>query len=309
MTTNGNFGDDSNYPIKKLSNNHPQIKEKAIFDYVNGLEILGDQLRVRKKINNSFFQRTWNLITGQAAQRQQLIDLNVTTSLNSFSICLQDLQLSQAESDLTIAHLADKLFETREGIMLLKEKQQDLLKNVFEFQSKVNYQLEGLKSKVLHTEKGLLGYVHLEQVFDKWGAGHLNVYPPLARLFLVMDELYWGNFGTFCRISPKQEEVNELWKQLENKALVQMKQDLGENIDKIMLFQEWLSPIQSLPEDLREMIVFLSDWAQPENSPVIWAMRDAALPKNYFPKPKVDLPQVLSGDRLIARLIYENKKR
>jgi ribosome-binding ATPase YchF (GTP1/OBG family) len=182
--------------LDELRQQHPQVTEKAIVDYVNSLEVLEDHLRLRDTSHNCFLTRIWDSITGKTAQRQQIIDRNLTTALQTVSVWLQDLQLCQAESELAMAHMADKLIETRAGVMRLQQRHkilvaevQDLNQRFEQFQNRVNHQLTQLEAQIQQMEAARLANVHLEQVFNKWQAGRFDNYPPLARLYLVIGVL------------------------------------------------------------------------------------------------------------------------
>jgi hypothetical protein len=299
--------------LDKLRTLHPQLTEKAIVDYVNGLEVLDDHLRFRDQTNKKFLTRIWDSITGRTEQRKQIIDRNITTSLETVSFWLQDIQLYQGKSDIAVARLAGKLKETRTGVMRLQERHNELAANVQviaqdvdQLQIQVQDQWIQLKSKIRQVDAGRLASAHLEQVFDKWQAERLNSYPPLVRLYIVIDELHWGNFGTYCRSQFGTSEVHQLMEQLLHKALFQMKQDLGGDVSQLMLPEEWLSPIMDLPEESREVLSYLSNWADPQTAPVTWTIRNAALLESGLAD---DFPRVFSGEHTINHLMYENKKR
>ncbi|MUG91944.1 hypothetical protein F7734_05495 [Scytonema sp. UIC 10036] len=302
--------------LYELRKQHPQLTEKAIVDYVNGLEVLDDHLRFRNQINNSFLTRIWDSITARTAQRQQVIDINFTTALKTVSVWLQDIQLSQADSDIAIAHIAKKLRETRAGLMGLQQRHQELAEKVEAidqsleiFQIQVDNRFTELESRIQQVDARTLASTHLEQVFDKWQAGRLNTYPLLARLYLVIDELHWGDFGTYCRSRWKSSEVDNFIEQLVNKACSQMRQDLKGDISEITLSKEWLSPIIALPKELREVLGYLTDWASPQTTPVTWTIRNTALAESSVLTPNKIFPGVFSGQHAINHLMYEHKRR
>ncbi|KAB8331886.1 hypothetical protein SD80_020380 [Scytonema tolypothrichoides VB-61278] len=305
-----NYNDRGNpTTLDELRKLHPQLTEKAIVDYVNGLEVLDDHLRFRDQINNQFSTRILDSITGRTAQRQQIIDRNITNSFEIVSFWLEDIQVNQAKSDIAIAHLAGKLQETRAGVMRLQEGHNELVEDVQAIKQRLEefkIEVDGRFTRLEFEVQYLSASDHLQQVFNKFEAGNLNKYPLLARLYLVIDELYWGKFGIYCRSQFGTSEVDELMRQLVNKALIQMKQDLGGDISELTLPKKWLSPIQDLPEESREVLSYLSNWADPQTAPVAWAIGNAALLKSEIPE---DFPRVFSGEYAINHLIYENKKR
>lgn len=305
---------DNQNTLDELRTLHPQLTEKAIVDYVNGLEVLDDHLRFRDQTNNKFLTRIWNSITGRTAQHQQIIDGNITTSLKTVSVWLQDIQLHQGESDIAVTRLAGKLKETHKGVKLLKERHRNQAENVQAIAQDVDrLQIQirdhriNLEHQIKQVNAGRLASAHLEQVFDKWQAEWFNNYPPLVRLYITIDELYWGHFGTYCRYQFGTSEVHQLMEQLLHKALIQMKQDLEGDVSRLMLPKEWLSPIQNLPKELREGLSYLSNWADPQTSTVTWVIRNAALlDESGLPD---GFPRVFSGEHAINHLMYENKKR
>ncbi|BAY48049.1 hypothetical protein SAMD00079811_56680 [Scytonema sp. HK-05] len=305
---NQNDGDNP-ITLDELRKLHPQLTEKAIVDYVNGLEVLDDHLRFRDQTNDKFLTRIWDNITGRTAQRQQIIDRSITTNIKIVSIWLEDIQLYQAKSDIATAHLARKLKETRQGVMLLQEQHKKQAENVQkikqrleQFEIQVDKRWTKLESEVQY----LSAKAHLDQVSTKWQARQLKKYPPLAGLYLMIDELYWGNFGIYCRKEFGTSEVHQLMEQLGDKALILMKTDLKGDVSQLMFPEEWLSPIQNLPEESREALSYLSNWADSQNAPVTWAIKNAALLESGFPD---DFPRVFSGEYAINHLMYENKKR
>ncbi|WP_211178688.1 diguanylate cyclase regulator RdcB family protein [Brasilonema octagenarum] len=305
---NQNDGDNPT-KLDQLRKLHPQLTEKAIVDYVNGLEVLDDHLRFRDRTNNKFFIRIWDSITGKTAQRQQIIDHNIITSLNTVYVWLQDIQLHQGESDIAVTSLAGKLAETRTGLMRLQKRHNELAENVQAIEQRLEQfeiQVENRWTRLESEVQYLSAQAHLDQVFIKWQARYSKKYPPLAGLYLMIDELYWGKFGIYCRKKFGTSEVCQLMEQLGDKALILMETDLKGDVSQLMFPKEWLSPIQNLPEESREALSYLSNWADRQTTPVTWAIRNAALLESGLPD---DFPRVFSGEHAINHLMYENKKR
>jgi hypothetical protein len=299
---------------------HPQLKEKAIFDYFNGLEVLEDHVRFRNKNNNNLLTRILDSLNGIAVKRQNIIDDNITASLDTVSIWLQDIQRYQAKSDIAVNCLANKLIETRQGVMRLQERHKELREQVQAMYQDINRRLTQVNHDVSSMKSDIQYFNandHLIRVFKKWEREQLKLYPPLARLYIVIDELYWGDFGIYCRSKFGEKKVNELMQDLADKALSQMAKDLkdlgekdlkglGNYMSQLMFPQKFLNPINDLPEELREVIGYLSDWAEPQIAPVSWAIKKAALRESELPD---DFPRVFSGEYAVHYLLYENKRR
>lgn len=92
----------ANHGLDILYAECPQLKEKAIVDFINGMEVNGDLIRVREEVNSGFISRIWQDITGDSHTRQQQIDKNMEAGLHAVSDWLQVLQSNQVKSDLAI---------------------------------------------------------------------------------------------------------------------------------------------------------------------------------------------------------------
>ena len=111
---------DMNHPaieFDTLIKQHPQLTEKALIDFVNGIEVTDDHIRFREGINQSFSSRLLNDLMGQSHLRQQTLDQHFSQSLDTVSSWLQFLQHAQIKSDLAVNKVAEKLAETRAGVM------------------------------------------------------------------------------------------------------------------------------------------------------------------------------------------------
>ncbi len=266
-----------------LINEHPQLKEKALIDFVNGIEVIDDHIRFQDKTNQVFFGRIWSDLTGESHLRQNTINQHVNQSLDVISDWLQFLEKTQIESDLAIAKVSEKLAETRAGVMRLNAKHNELAKQVelliINF-DKLENRFDQLSAKLQQVDAGRLASQHLEAVFDKWKAGRLNHYPVLIRLHLVFDELYWGDFGNYCRKYNLEKEIKRLIEQAKNKTLIQLKLDLeksGIDTKQAWIWQEWLSDeIQNLETDYKELLAYLTDDANENLTPMLWVVNRLA---------------------------------
>jgi hypothetical protein len=263
-----------------LISEHPQLTEKALVDFVNGLEVTADHIRVQTKMNNDFFARTWSGLNGESALRQNAINQHITESLNTVSIWLQNLQGQQIQSDLAIAKVADKLVETRKGLMMLAERHQSLNKEVKEILIEIDQiknDHQQLSIRLDQVDSGRLATQQIEAVFDKWKAGRLGHFPVLVRLFLVFDELYWGDFGNYCRkCGLEHREIQRLVQQVQDKSLVQLERE-WEKSQTIYLWQDdTKSSLQNLQSDYCEMIAYLTNGAAHDAMPIVWGLNQLA---------------------------------
>jgi len=274
----------NNSPIlfDSLTRDHPQLTEKTLIDFVNGLEVIDDHIRIREQTDNQFITRLWGQFTGESALRQQAIDQNVTSSLKTVSTWLQTLQHQQIQSDLALATVANKLSETRCGVMLLQEKHNALRQDV----EKLLFAMDGMDKKyhqlsedIKRIDSGRLATQQIAAVFDKWQAGRLNRYPVVVRLFLVFDELYWGDFGNYCRHCGLQHrEIKRLIEQVQDKALARLKEDWASH--GLPSLYDWRADtqqrLQGLQTEYRQLIAYLTDDAADATMPMVWTLNQLA---------------------------------
>lgn len=273
-----------NPPIQfnTLTREHPQLTEKALVDFINGLEVMDDHIRVREKTNNSFVSRLWGDLNGENALRQNTIDQHATESLKTVSIWLQCLQSQQVQSDLALTKIGAKLLETRQGVMILLEKHNALhheVKSLLISMDNMEEKYSQLSIRIEQVDDGRLATQHIEAVFDKWEAGGLNHYPVVIRLFLVFDELYWGDFGHYCRqCGLEHREIQRLTEQVKHKSLIQLKNDWSHN--QLPNAYDWQTAIkqelQNLSSEHREVIAYLTDEAINDAMPMLWSLNQLA---------------------------------
>jgi YjcZ-like protein len=301
---------DNTLMLDELIELHPQLTEKAIVDYINGLEVIDDQIKISQGItrSDSFLSKVLCVLTGKDQQRQLLINENVGISLEVISVWLQELEHYRIENDVQITFLANKLYEIGQKLKHYQfnnaARVSEIDLRLEELKSQMSEKLAKLDERVQHEE----AINHLTRVFKKWNREIWNSYPPLVRLCLSIDELYWGNFGRYCRKSSDSQEVNQLIEDLHNEALEKIEQEI--NIKRYELFEiaEWLQPVCNLSEGQREALSYLCDWAMAKTAPVTWSIQSYAS-SNDLPCVDREIPIVLSAQRAVERLIYEYRKR
>lgn len=298
MTNNKNF-------LDKMIQNHPQLREKAIVDYIDGLEVINDHISFRRQIINrdSFLNKILDSITGKSQQRQLIINQNVAISLKVISVWLQELECYRIENDIVITYLTNKLSETRNAVMRINGRVEGIADRFEQLQSKLEIELRKLKKRVDRIE----AKHHIDFVIAKWSEELWLNYPPLVKLYLSIDELYWGDFGIYCRNPEDSEKVNDLIKYLRNEILKIIKNTIGINPDKPFIMSQWLKPISDLPKEELEMLAYVCDWAnlKIKTAPVTWSIHSYAT--SYTPPhAHNDIPIVLNFNTLFYCLIDEH---
>lgn len=290
------------FEVQPLLDNHPQLTEKSLVDFTNSLEVIDDHIRFREGQSGAFCARIWGHLTGEENLRQRRIDQNINTSLNIVSQWLTYVQVAQIKSDLAITKVTNKLLETRKGVMLIKQKQNALdyqVQNILNKIEEMDVQYHQLNHRIEQVDAGRLAEQQMSAVFDKWKARHFHIYSPLVRLFLIFDELYWGDLGNYCRnYRYLNGEIDRLIQQVKDKALVQLREDLIEiNVSSELAYpwqEELAENIKTLELPRQQLIAYLTDESDDysrSNTPMLWSLHKLA-----------SFPSVL-----IAQKLKENK--
>lgn len=299
-----------------LISEHPQLTEKALVDFINGLEVIDDHIRVQTKVNSDFFSRTLSGLNGESALRQNTINQHVTESLNTVSIWLQNLQGQQIQSDLAIAKVGGKLLETRENLKRLAHKHQALSHEVNGILIKIDLMKnkhDELSAQIEKVDARSLATLQIESVFKKWNTGRLAHFPILARLFLVFDELYWGDFGTYYRkCGLEHREIQCLIQLVQDNSLIQLKNDWTQLHDTQTLYfweDDTKNYFQNLQTDYRELVAYLTNGAPPDLMPMTWGLNQLAENPQISSLQNLYLPKMLDIKNAIDRFSFDFEAR
>ena len=245
----------------------PQLREKAVVDAVNGLEVVGDHLRWRDEQAGSFFSRLWSGFTGSSTRRQQAIDRGVESVLSGISECLHELTAAQAQSDIALSRVAERLLETRHGVMKLQSRQRDVQQEVFALGRRLTAQIKCLEVKLSTLQKVIRvetargrAWEAIAAADSRWRSSSFDGVPSLLRAVLAANDLYWGDFGAFLRLNRGNGEDAD-------KLLEHARYTLGNLVDDfaaaeqtdLIIVERWLEPLDdmSVSTDLRDAIEYL----------------------------------------------------
>ena len=191
----------------------PRLREKAVVDVVNGLEVVEDHLRWRDESPNSFLERLWDDLTGASARRQQAVDAGVRGVLRGMNEWLQGLQAAQTKSDIALARVAERLLETRQGVMKLQRRHRELKDEVVALERQLEDHIASTKGRLSNLQQALVVESTRSRAGDavllvkeRWRTRRYEAVPPLLRVLLAANDLYWGDFGAFLRLKGSDDE-------------------------------------------------------------------------------------------------------
>jgi hypothetical protein len=256
------------------------VREKAIVDLVNGLEVVDDHIRLRAP-PRGILARTWDGLTGASARRQQNIDRNMAAGLRAASEWLTALQAAQLQSDLALGRVVDRLLETRRGVMRLQERHEALAAEVSLLAERLDAwrnagtrEIENINARLTLVEARDSAGRHLDVELSCWGQAEWRSVPPAVRLVTLMSRLYWGPYGRFLRGWPEDEAASMLRALLRNRVRDLLVEDFGSA--GMLDYDALVAPILDLPKETREGFAFLLDWSAPASSPRLFVIQQAA---------------------------------
>lgn len=308
------------HKLEELLEKVPILQDKMIVDLVNGIEVTHDHIRVREVRNQNLFHRIWDRISGQADNRQQQIDQNMASGLAAAANWLQHLQAKQIRSDRALAHVANKLLETREGVqrlaashMELRLEVQVLSDQLEDLEHRFQLQMNELHLKMQAMDRRQSAMAQMSREFDKWESGRYREFSPTTQLLIVLETLSWGSFGLYDDLNPEFRD------QLFDKCMIMLKR-FGGVTERMRPTVDWLVPMIQERTTTKEMLGYLLLGNQEEVQPgtisgllskAISSEPDSPdlLPKLHTMVQKQNLPYVLNSRSLGRRLYLESRQR
>ncbi len=283
---------------------HPQLTEKAAIDLVNGLEVVDDHLRCRN--TRSFVRRILYAITGRASREQYLIDINLKTGQEAVAAWVQDLQAFQAKSDLALTVVTKKLTETRTALNRYALHQSELEAAI----SQIEQRLDGLAQQVEALESGNKANIQVDLLLHRWEERMRmsRIRSPLVQIFLTIDELWWGDFGCYCRLARDPEDIDKFIEISRRKLAEHFAENLGLKAHDFIAVETLLSSIEKMPDEQRELVCYLADHGTADRNPLFQAISLSAQGETDIVTKLPKLPRAFSPLSLSHRLIRESRR-
>ena len=282
---------------------HPQLTEKAIIDLVNGLEVVGDHLRCRS--TRPLVERIWRTLTGRASREQYLIDINLKTGQEAITAWVQDIQAFQTKSDLALALVTEKLTETRTALGRQAARQSGIEKTL----SCMQEHLDRLTQRVGELESRVKAEGQRDILLSHWEETQGRVVSPLIQIFLTIDELWWGDFGLYCRSAQDTQNVNTLVELTCRKVAERLAARLENTaFYDFVSVETLLSSVARITDEQRELVCYLADRGTADRNPLFQAIACSAQGKTDIVQKLPKLPRAFSPLSLSSRLLHESRR-
>lgn len=280
---------------------HPQLTEKAAIDLVNGLEVVGDHLRCRS--TRPLVERIWHTLTGRASHEQYLIDIHLKTGQEAIAAWVQDIQAFQTKSDLALSVVTEKLTETRTALGRQAARQSELEAALSQMQKR----LDGLTQRVYELEAQNKATVQFDLLLSRWEGRMSRIRSPLVQIFLTIDELWWGDFGIYCRLVRNTEDIDNFIEISCDKLAKCFAAKLKRNDYDFIAVERLLSSVEKIPDEQREIVCYLADRGTADRNPLFQAISLSAQGETDIVTKLPKLPRAFSPLSLSHRLIRESR--
>ena len=274
------------------------LQDKFIIDFANGIDIAADHLRMQRG-RRSFFARLFDSFSGQGQRRRTETDSAVVDSMEGALKWLTELTESKARSGLALSRVNVRIAEIQGNIDQLARYSAATRELLQTLSQQLTSRYDDLARKLACVELELKARGHLGEVFDKWHAGRFDALPFLAQCYAALDELYWGDFGEFCRRHDNAVKVR-LLEQLTDKATMSLRDKVGSAGGQRIKVKALLSsPVTDTGADLLPALGYMGDWSNEEHHPFAFAVTQ--LPSEL----PLGLPRLLDAERAAQAMVQE----
>jgi hypothetical protein len=261
----------------------PQMREKTLIDMINGVAVGREHIGVQRR-RLTMLSRVADAVTGEGSRRQIEINENLAAGVEGAVAWLKELEAVNAKTNVQIVRmnwclgrLTDRLSETRSVVVEVDRQLQDLVHRVGEIRDELSSRLDRLEGRVERLEWIHRAQVHLQRAFNDWHEGRYDSESLLTQAYLVLDDLYWGEFGAACLrfrgagvIDAFQELSISLRPALYSELLSRLSLVGGaSDLAKPFWLDRWRTYDDSSARSVLhpQLLVFLGDWADADDHP------------------------------------------
>lgn len=276
----------------------PCLPEKFIVDFANGIDVARDHLRVQKQ-RSGFGARLLDGFTGKSARREAAINASLADGVESSLRWLTELTNSLAKSNYAIERVNYQVNQINQHVTVLAGYSAETRRQLEEFSVQMETRCKAMESEIGRIDFIQKSQLHLDHVLSKWTSGRYHSFSLSGRCYAVLDELYWGPFGDYCRSQPGAERQRFI-ETLANKSIDLLARDADASPLARLDTQAWLAKPHGshVLLDASEALAYLGDWST-EDSPFVYSATQAP---RVMP---IHLPRLSSSERVIEGLVSE----
>ncbi len=278
----------------------PCLADKFVIELANSIQVSKDHISMQES-RLDLASRLVDAVTGDSAKRQTHINKDLQSGLDSAFDWLNALTKEVKLSFLAIQTANEKITQISEGMLDLTDYSVETRNLLNQLSKSLHQKCDHLHERIQHIEAESRAERQINLLFDKWGAGRFNHLPIMSRLYVCLEQLYFGDYGDYYRqyrtSSPRI--VTDLLESIQVKAIKQLNKDAELKHNEFMPTISWLSEPEILSTDLKDALEFMGDWANSDNQAFIYtaSQRPTELP--------LYLPRILTAETLAKRSTHE----
>lgn len=277
----------------------PMLADKFVVDFVNGIHVANDHIRVQKQ-RTKFFSRLADSVTGSGAARQAEINTNLANGVESSLKWLGELSESLAQSNYAIVCVNNRLNDLKHDVAKIAHYSADTRQLLNALSVQMAERCDRLEHEVARIDSVQRVHLNIEHVFSKWGAGKYQHFSHANRCYVALEELHWGAFGDFYRSNASEYDKQRFLEIAKNKAIDQLTKEVNATSVTRLNAHDWLAmPSSSNAATLTDALTYLGDAANDVQQPFIYSATQQ--PKQL----PLRMPRLCSADRLGEAMLHE----
>ena len=277
----------------------PALADKAVIELINSINVVNDHNNVQKNRTGKL-SRIVDTITGGGARRQNAINENLASGLSAVAQEIEVIIKNQTVGFYAIQQANEKIHTLNETLTETIDFSIETRQMLSQLAMDLNKRCDALDKKIHSLDLNQQATTQIDHLFTKWAAGKLNMLSPMSRLYVVLDELYWGEFGNYYRQRRNHsDKVNKLISIIENKAIIQLTRDMKITTESSVPTSLWFETPKALSVDLHEGLQFLGDWTNDFQHPL------AHYASQLLEKPPALIPLNLKANSVVTASFEE----
>ena len=276
----------------------PCLADKFVIEICNSLNVTQDHIRVQQS-QQTKLNRLWGTWTGESHRRQTQVHQNLQTGLDATLQWLQEQEHTQKLGFKAIQTMEHTIAAISEGMTGLTDYSIETRQLVDQLAIKVRDQYEQIQS----LESLDCAQRQIILLFGDWANGKLNHVPIAVRQYVILERLYWGDFGDYYRQyqNKAKKKCGDLLSFIKNESIKQLNQDADLKQGDFACLSHWFAvhPVNSEASQLDEALKFMADWSDPDQHPL--AYMSAYRPETL----SLHLPRIFTSERLANRSVQE----
>ena len=276
------------------------LPEKFVVDFANGIDVARER-QVFLKGRTGFAARLYDGFTGQGARHQAEINASLTDGVEGALNWLQDLSESLSKTNFSVHQVNERVNGLKLDMSKIGTYSIETRRQLDNLAHRLDDRCAVLDKEVARIDFVQRAQIHLDSVFNKWGAGRYNSFSLSGRCYAALEELHWGTFGDYSRQSSGQDR-QRLLEDLANRIITEVTNDAGLNrVERVATRERWL--VQPKGRDVvpqaGEALAYMGDWYDAHKSPFLFA---ASQSPDELP---LHMPRLSSTQRMTEAMIQE----